>query len=116
MKYAIIQSGGKQYRIEEGQTIDIELLDEETNASFKFEEVLFVHDGKKAYIGTPYVKEFVVQGKVLEDTAGPKVRGAKYNPRGHDKHQWGHRQKYTRVECVGIKKARAKKEEASSGT
>ena len=105
MKYAIIQSGGKQYRVEEGKTIDVELLEGKTGGVVSFSEVLFCHDGKESHVGTPYLSQFVVEGKILEDTAGPKVRGIKYQPRQHQQKQWGHRQKYTRVEITKIGQA-----------
>ena len=105
--YAIIQTGGKQYRVAKDDVIDVELLKEESKISFK--EVMLVNDGKKVVVGAPHVKGFVVKAEVLEEVKGPKVIAFKYKKRKSSSTKIGHRQKYTRVKITEIKKG--KKEE-----
>ena len=119
--YAIIKSGGKQYRVAKDDVIDVELLNADQGSAVEFSEVLFVNDGKSALIGEPVVAGYLVKGEVVGTSAGPKVSSLKYRPRGHTQKHWGHRQHYTRVKITDIassgkaapKKAAAKtKEEA----
>lgn len=99
--YAIIETGGKQYRVEEGDIIDVELL--KTEGQVEFKEVLLFNDGAKALVGTPHL-ECVVKGEVLETTAGPKVIAYKYKRRQNYRRRVGHRQKYSRVKITAISK------------
>lgn len=101
--YAIIQTGGKQYRVSKDDVIDVELLGEETKVSFK--EVMLVHDGKKVEVGAPHVKGCVVNAEVLDEVKGPKVIAFKYKKRKSSSTKIGHRQKYSRVKITEIKKA-----------
>ncbi len=104
--YAIIKTGGKQYRVEEGDIIEVELLKQETGANVEFGEVLFVNDGKVEMVGSPYVEGFTVLGKVLTDEVkGPKIFSYKFKRRKNYHKKQGHRQCYTRVEITSIKKA-----------
>ena len=61
--YAIIKSGGKQYRVKEGSVIDVELLENELGSEIEFKDLLFVHDGDKAHVGGPHVSGYVVKGE-----------------------------------------------------
>ena len=70
--YAIIQTGGKQYRVEKGDQIEVELLGTESGA-VEFKEVLMLNDGKKAHIGTPHVAKCLVKGEVVGDTPPFKI-------------------------------------------
>lgn len=99
--YAIIETGGKQYRIELGKIIDVELLQEEEEVEFK--KVLFFHDGKENHVGAPYVANCLVKGEVLGEEKGPKVIAFKYRRRKDSKKTVGHRQKYSRVKITEIK-------------
>jgi large subunit ribosomal protein L21 len=103
--YAIIESGGKQHRVEEGDVIDVELLKTELGENFNFENVLFVSDGEKSHIGSPNVAGFQVIGKIQEEIKGPKITCLKFKKRKNNRTKWGHRQKYNRVLIVGIKQA-----------
>lgn len=100
MTYAIIESGGKQYRVEPGKVIDIELL-EAQEGDVTFKEVLFVHGGS-TQVGLPFVKGAVVKGKILGPVRGPKVVSYKYKKRKNYRRKVGHRQDYLRVEITGI--------------
>lgn len=108
--YAIIETGGKQYKVEEGDELDVELLkDSEGKAaegSFKFEKVLMVHDGKAATIGQPHLTKCEVHADVMGEEKGPKVIAFKYK-KGNYRRTVGHRQKYTRVKIKKIVAAAA---------
>ncbi len=101
--YAIIQTGGKQYRVFAGDVIDIELLEsqEEGNSSITFNEILFLHDGEKGVCGTPTVKG-LVKGELLDHVRGPKVISYKYKRRKNLRRKIGHRQNYMRVKITEI--------------
>lgn len=106
--YAIIQTGGKQYRVAKGDIIDVELLKEE-KSKVSFKEVVLYHDGKKAEVGVPTVGDCVVQAEILEETKGPKVIAFKYKKRKSSSTKIGHRQKYSRVKITEIKKGKKEK-------
>lgn len=97
--YAIVETGGKQYKVEEGDEIDIELINAE--GSFKFEKVLMIHDGKSPKIGEPHLSKCEVHADIVGDTKGPKVVAFKYK-KGNYRRTVGHRQKYKRVKITKI--------------
>jgi large subunit ribosomal protein L21 len=99
--YAIIQSGGKQYFVREGDTIDVELIDAEVGASVEF-PVLFLNDGSKATVGAPNVKGAVVVAELIGASQGPKVTSVKYKRSHHQYRKFGHRQKYSRFKIKEI--------------
>ena len=78
--YAIIHTGGKQYRVEKGDVIEVELLGIESG-SVDFNEVMLFNDGKAAHIGTPHLAKCVVTGEIVGNTKGPKVVSFKYKHR-----------------------------------
>ncbi len=100
--YAIIKTGGKQYRVAIGEIIDVELLGSEAGAQIQFEDVLFVYDGSKTHIGQPMISNFSVYGQVLGQVSGEKITSLKYKASHNQCRKWGHRQKYTRVKITGI--------------
>lgn len=115
--YAIIQTGGKQYRVSNNDIIDVELLDAEPGANVEFSEVLFVQDGKKAQVGTPTVSGCTVKGEMLAIAPGPKITSMKYKKRKSQHTKWGHRQKYSRVKITDIgagAQPKAEKKEAKA--
>jgi large subunit ribosomal protein L21 len=99
-KYAIIETGGKQYRVQEGDELDVELLGSEN--TFTFDKVLLVHDGDAAKVGLPYVRNCAVHAEVLGEIKGPKVIAFKYKKCKNYRRLVGHRQKYTRVKIKQI--------------
>lgn len=102
--YAIIKTGGKQYRVSKDDVIDVELLnDAELGSKVNF-ETLFVHDGKNANIGLPNVSGFIVQGELLGFATGPKITSMKYKASHHQYRKFGHRQHYSRVKILEIGK------------
>lgn len=98
--YAIIETGGKQYRVSEGDEIDVELL--HTDKAVKFEKVLFVSDGTTPKIGNPYVEKVAVHAELIDTVKGPKVTAFKYKRCKNYRRTVGHRQKYSRVKIVKI--------------
>jgi large subunit ribosomal protein L21 len=106
--YAIIKSGSKQYRVEKGQFIDVELLDNNPGDKIKFEEVLLLDDGKGIQVGAPTVTNCSVSAVVVEPVKGPKVVSYKFKRRKKYRRKIGHRQGYHRVEIQDIKTAAKK--------
>ena len=106
--YAIIKSGGKQYRVKEGDVIDVELLEGEPGASIHFGDILFVTDGSKTEVGGPTVSGFEVIGELVGESKGEKISSIKYIPGNHYR-KFGHRQRYSRVKITSVGK-QAKKE------
>ena len=106
--YAIIQTGGKQYRVKEGDIIDVELLENESGASFDFAEVLFVQTDDKAHMGAPHLANFIVTGEIIDTVKDDKITSVKYIPGNHYR-KFGHRQKKSRVKitAIGEKKKRS---------
>lgn len=104
MSYAIIQSGGRQFRVQPGDVVDVELLGVEAGQKTVFEEVLLASDGKDVKIGGPLVKGAQVTGEVLEsERKAPKVVSYKFKRRKGYHRTVGHRQKLTRVKIGEIK-------------
>jgi large subunit ribosomal protein L21 len=99
--YAIIQTGSKQYRVEEGDVIDVELLGSD-QSKVTFDNVLLVHDGKTPTVGLPYVNSCVVHGEFIGETKGPKVIAYKFKPCKNSRRTVGHRQRYARVKITKI--------------
>src|SRR6266446_6848238 len=101
--YAIIETGGKQYRVEEGDVIDVELLD--ANGTVKFDKVLLVHDGYAPIIGRPHLEKCAVHAEVIGLAKGPKVIAFKFKRCKNTRRTVGHRQKYSRVKITKISAA-----------
>lgn len=113
--YAVIETGGKQYRVNEGDVISVEKLKVEAGKKIVFDKVLVIGEGKDIKIGTPYVDAAQVFGKVLENGKAKKVIIYKYKAKKDYRKKQGHRQPFTMVEITGIgsdKPAKAKKTEA----
>lgn len=101
--YAIIKTGGKQYRVEKGDIIDVELLEAEEGSEVVFtEDILFFFDGKHSSVGTPFVKKRQVKGKIVGYSSGPKITSVKYKPSHHEYRKFGHRQPYSQVEITEL--------------
>ncbi|HJL80764.1 MAG: 50S ribosomal protein L21 [Gammaproteobacteria bacterium] len=111
--YAIIKTGGKQYRVTKGEKLKLEKLDAEIGKKVVFDEVLSVGEGADLKIGTPYLKDATVEAKVLEEGKSKKIEVVKFKRRKNYKRNFGHRQHYSLVEITNItvKKAPSKKEE-----
>ena len=101
--YAIIETGGKQYKVTEGDTLFIEKLEAEANAKITFDKVLAVLNGDSATFGAPVVEGASVDATVVKNGKGKKIRIFKYNPKKGYRKRQGHRQPYTKVEIGAIK-------------
>ena len=99
--HAIIETGGKQYRVAEGDVIFVEKLDAEEGASITFDKVLAVI-GEEAQFGAPYLEGVKVSGTVLKNGKGKKIRVYKMKPKKGYRNTKGHRQPYTKVEIGTI--------------
>ena len=95
MRYAIIDSGGKQYRVVEGRTIEVDRLPVEKGEKFGFERVMFMADGEEFLIGTPDLDGIEVEVTVVDHIKGPKIDRFKYRPKKRIRVRGGHRVQYT---------------------
>lgn len=100
--YAVIQTGGKQYRLKAGDTVRVETLDAEEGASVEFENILMLADGDNIQIGAPFVDGGKVVAKVKSHGRHKKVEIIKFNRRKHYDKRSGHRQNYTELEITDI--------------
>ncbi len=100
---AVIKTGGKQYKVSEGDKIKIEKLDNAEGEEVIFPEVLLLENKKEILIGTPFIKDAQVKAKVLKQGKNEKVIIFKYKPKKRYKVKKGHRQPFTEVEITEIK-------------
>ena len=101
--YAVIVTGGKQYRVEKGDVIYVEKLDVAEGKTVKFDNVLVLGDEKETKVGTPNVDGATVSGKVVKHGKAKKVTVFTYRPKKDSKRKMGHRQQFTKVEITAIK-------------
>ncbi len=102
MKYAIVESGGKQYRAVEGSTIEVDRLQSEVGEQITLDSVLLVADDGKVKVGTPSVKGAKVNATVAGHVKGPKLVVFHYRPKKRIRVKTGHRQQYTRLKIETI--------------
>jgi len=100
--YAIIETGGKQYRVSEGDVIKIEKIEGEPNSEYQFEKVLFLKDNGNFEVGSPYLENIKVVGEILETKKDKKIIVFKYKRRKNYRRKKGHRQWYTKVKIKQI--------------
>ncbi|HSX12403.1 MAG TPA: 50S ribosomal protein L21 [Rhabdochlamydiaceae bacterium] len=101
--YAIVESGSKQYRIEEGDVIEVELLDAGKDGKIELKNVLFLQKESSVKIGSPFVKGGVVHAELVGEVRGPKVVAYKYKKRKGYRRKVGHRQNYSKIKITAIK-------------
>jgi large subunit ribosomal protein L21 len=99
--YAVIQSGGKQYRVEEGQQLEVELLG--TDETVELQPVLVV-DGETVLATPDALAGSSVTARVVGQTQGPKITGFTYKNKSNQRTRWGHRQRYDTIEITSITK------------
>ncbi|MBR0040360.1 MAG: 50S ribosomal protein L21 [Oscillospiraceae bacterium] len=102
MKHAIIVTGGKQYRVAEGDVVFIEKLDAAAGEAVKFDQVLAVIDGDNAVFGKPMIEGASVSANVVKSGKGSKIRVYKMKPKKGYRRTQGHRQPYTKVQIEAI--------------
>lgn len=100
--FAIVETGGKQYRVAEGDTVDVEKLDLEVDAKVELDRVTLLQADDTVRIGTPYVEGAKVVGRVVKQGKGPKIRGFVYKPKKNYRRRFGHRQPFTRIQIEKI--------------
>ena len=100
--YAIIETGGKQYKVETGDTLYIEKLDVEAESEVTFDKVAAVGKEDGLVVGAPYVSGAVVTAKAIKNGKAKKITVMTYKPKKNEKRKLGHRQPYTKVEILSI--------------
>ena len=111
--YAIVETGGKQYQVEEGRYVDVELLGEEADAKVVFDKVVMIVNGKKSKVGQPYVDKASVEGTVIKTDRAKKIIVYKQRPKKGYRRKYGHRQGFARVMINKIRTTAAKKAETA---
>ena len=100
--YAVIKSGGKQYKVREGDTLRVEKIDVEEGGEISLDDILMLADGDDVSVGTPIVAGATVAATVKSHGRGPKIKVIKFKRRKQHRKQMGHRQAYTELEITGI--------------
>ena len=100
--YAIVATGGKQYRVKEGEKLRVEKLSAETGDTVVLDKVLLIGEGEDVKIGAPYLEGAKVTATVASNGRADKVKIIKFRRRKHHRKQMGHRQSYTEIEITGI--------------
>ncbi len=100
--YAVVKTGGKQYRVEQGQTLAVERVGEE-GATVSLQPVLIV-DGDTVLATPDQLAKATVEAKVIDEHRGPKITGFTYKNKSNQRKRWGHRQTLATIEITGIKK------------
>ena len=101
--YAVIETGGKQYQVKEGDTLFIEKLNAEAEQTVNFDKVVAVGTDNGLTVGAPYVENAVVEAQVLKNGKAKKITVFTYKPKKGEKKKQGHRQPYTQVKIEAIK-------------
>ena len=102
--YAIIETGGKQYKVSEGDVVFVEKLDVEAGSVVTFDEVLLIGEDGNVTVGDPFVKGAKVEAKVEKNGKGKKVKIFKYKPKKGYRKRAGHRQPYTKITVTSVNK------------
>ena len=100
--YAIIETGGKQYKVQAGDVVYIEKLDAEEESEYTFDKVIAVGTDDGINVGAPYVDGASVTAKIVKNGKGKKIYVMTYKPKKNEKRKLGHRQPYTKVEINAI--------------
>ena len=118
--YAVIETGGKQYRVSEGDVITVEKLNVEDGANVELDKVLILGEGNDIQVGTPYIDGAKIMGRVVENGKAKKVVIFKYKSKKDYRKKQGHRQPYTMIEILSldgkapVKKSAPKAEEVAA--
>jgi large subunit ribosomal protein L21 len=101
--YAIVDSGGKQYKVQEGEILRVEKLTGEVGDSVSFDRILMFSDGENVNVGTPLLEDVAVNGHIVEQGKAKKIIVFKYKRRKRYRRKRGHRQQFTAVKVDSIK-------------
>ncbi len=102
MKFAVIKTGGKQYKVSPGQKVKVEKIEGEKDANFVFDKVLLMADGDNVKIGTPYIEGAKIEAKILTQGRAKKKIVFRYHSKTRYRKKKGHRQHFTEVEALSI--------------
>jgi len=105
MEYVVFETGGKQYKVGKGQVLEVENLPEVKNGSISFDKVLLFVSDSDVKIGKPYLVNFTVRAKILENLKGEKIRVARFKAKSRYRRIRGHRQSLSRIQIQDIVKA-----------
>jgi large subunit ribosomal protein L21 len=111
--YAVIRTGGKQYRVEQGQTLEVERVPAQVGETMDLVPVLFV-DGAKVLAKPAELDQARVRAKVVEETKGPKIHGSTYKSKSNQRRRWGHRQRLSLLEITEVSAGTAARTSAVS--
>lgn len=100
--YAIVKTGGKQFKAAKDDVIIVEKLEGEAGTAITFDEVVMVCDGDKVTIGSPFVKGARVRGEIVRQAKAKKINAFNYKPKKNQRKQWGHRQPQTHVRVIEV--------------
>ena len=100
--YAVIEAGGKQHKVELGQVLEVDLMQEEPGSKYAFENVMLYVDGDNVQIGQPFIKNAKVLAEIVEEVKGDKVTILRFRRRKHSMRKIGHRQRYTQIKIKEI--------------
>ena len=109
MKYAVVRTGGKQYKVAEGESLRVEHINQEPNSEYIFPEVLMVNDEGKVNLGTPLVTDVLVKGILVSHVKGDKIRVAKFKSKVRYRKIIGHRQSLSEIKITAIGTAKIEK-------
>jgi len=100
--YAVIEAGGKQHKVEPGQVLEVDLMQEESGVEHAFENVMLYVDGDDVQIGQPYIENAKVVAEIVEEVKGEKVSILRFRRRKNSMRKIGHRQRYTQIKIKEI--------------
>ena len=100
--YAVIKTGGKQYRVKEGDVLKLETLSGDVGNTIEFSEVLMLTDGDNSTFGAPFIANALVKAEIMDHARHKKIKIIKFRRRKHHMKQMGHRQNYTQVKITAI--------------
>tara|TARA_Y100001958_G_scaffold86403_1_gene58654 strand:+ start:197 stop:514 length:318 start_codon:yes stop_codon:yes gene_type:complete len=101
--YAVIEAGGKQHKVELGQVLEVDLMQEKSGTDYSFENVMLYVDGDEVKIGQPYIENAKVVAEIVDEVKAEKVTILRFRRRKHSMRKIGHRQKYTQIKIKEIK-------------
>jgi large subunit ribosomal protein L21 len=100
--YAIVKTGGKQYRVTEGYTLAVEKLDADVDSNIEITDVLMVNDDSGLKVGAPFVEGAKVVATIVSHGKNKKINGFTYKPKKNEHRRYGHRQQHTKIKIVSI--------------
>ncbi len=100
--YAIVKTGGKQYKAAKEDVLIVEKLDGEPGTKIDLEEVVMVADGSSVKVGSPFVKGAKVRTEIVRQAKGPKINAFNYKPKKNERKRWGHRQDLTHLKVLEV--------------